>query len=408
MTIINYYKTDFEKFLETIKTKTKENAIKALETLDQSMCGEIDKERFRNKGYRQRTLLTEIGLLHFKRHIFYDRHERKHVFLLDAFLQLPKNSRLSATIKVKIFKLASVMSYSKVGKNLSDEYAVSKSTVYRTIKNTTILENFKDNISTLHGKIHLQLDEKFIGFVKSTNKQRYYTATIFTGEKFVNGRKILVDKTILSTKSLKKLANKINYQLSKRYKVKQEDEIFISGDFANYIQKFGNRIDVCKTKYVPDKFHVFKAIKDCLGLARLNKYDLNPQLMEALSKVECSTDDNVSKLNNLYKKNKKCFDAYFDIQYLGCSQEGMNSHYYAPRFGKYANRFNPETVEKLSTIIEAEENGSEIKISQKEIYPDLVDLDIGRIYIERAKYVLDTSEMSYVTYKMFNKIKYGW
>ncbi len=130
--------------------------------------------------------------------------------------------------------------------------------------------------------------------------------------------------------------------------------------------------------------------------------------MEALSKVECSTDDNVSKLNNLYKKNKKCFDAYFDIQYLGCSQEGMNSHYYAPRFGKYANRFNPETVEKLSTIIEAEENGSEIKISQKEIYPDLVDLDIGRIYIERAKYVLDTSEMSYMTYKMFNKIKYGW
>src|SRR5574344_1256229 len=98
------------------------------------------------------------------------------------------------------------MSDCKVGKKGSDEYAVSKSTVYRTIKNTTIFENFKDNISTLHGKIHLQLDEKFIGFVKSTNKQRYYTATIFTGEKFVNGRKILVDKTILSTKSLKKLA----------------------------------------------------------------------------------------------------------------------------------------------------------------------------------------------------------
>jgi hypothetical protein len=86
----------------------------------------------------------------------------------------------------------------------------------------------------------------------------------------------------------------------------------------------------------------------------------------------------------------------------------MNSHYYAPRFGKYANRFNPETVEKLSTIIEAEENRSEIQISQKENYPDLVDLDIGHTYIERAKYVLDTSEMSYMTYKMFNKIKYGW
>src|SRR5574344_1797176 len=128
MTIINYYKTDFEK---------------SLETLDQSMCGEIDKERFRNKGYRQRTLLTEIGLLHFKRHIFYDRHERKHVFLLDAFLQLPKNSRLSVTIKVKIFKLASVMSYSKVGKNLSDEYAVSKSTVYRTIKTLQSLKILK-------------------------------------------------------------------------------------------------------------------------------------------------------------------------------------------------------------------------------------------------------------------------
>lgn len=207
------------------------------------------------------------------------------------------------------------MSYSKVGKNLSDEYAVSKSTVYRTIKNTTILENFKDNISTLHGKIHLQLDEKFIGFVNSANKQRYYTATIFKGEKFANGRKVLFDKTILSTKSLKKLANKINYQLLKRYKVKQDDEIFIPGDFANYIQKFGNRIEVCKTKYVPDKFRVFKAIKDCLGLARLNKYDLNSQLMEALSKVECSTDDNVSKLNNLYKKiiNVSMLTSIFNI-----------------------------------------------------------------------------------------------
>src|SRR5574344_287819 len=227
-------------------------------------------------------------------------------------------------------------------------------------------------------------------------------------QQFLRGKSSLMGERFWLIKQFYLLKVLKNYQLSKRYKVKLEDEIFISGDFANYIQKFGNRIDVCKTKYVPDKFHVFKAIKDCLGLARLNKYDLNPQLMEALSKVECSTDDNVSKLNNLYKKNKKCFDAYFDIQYLGCSQEGTNSHYYAPRFGKYANRFNPETVEKLSTIIEAEENGSEIKISQKEIYPDLVDLDIGRIYIERAKYVLDTSEMSYMTYKMFNKIKYGW
>lgn len=44
LTLINCYKIDFENFLETVKTK--EYAIKALDTLDQSMCGEIFKERF--------------------------------------------------------------------------------------------------------------------------------------------------------------------------------------------------------------------------------------------------------------------------------------------------------------------------------------------------------------------------
>lgn len=35
----------------------------------------------------------------------------------------------------------------------------------------------------------------------------------------------------------------------------------------------------------------------------------------------------------LYRRDPKCFERWSDESYAGCSQEGMHSHYYAPRFG---------------------------------------------------------------------------
>lgn len=120
----------------------------------------------------------------------------------------------------------------------------------------------------------------------------------------------------------------------------------------------------------------------------------------------------MTKVRYALYKNSKIFAPYLDPEYLGCSQEGQNSHVYAPRFGKYANRFNPETVEKLSLVREACATGSKIivtnskRITEKRldltIYPEIkITLD------EPLKYVLDTRGMKNETRKLFDAIKYG-
>ena len=99
---------------------------------------------------------------------------------------------------------------------------------------------------------------------------------------------------------------------------------------------------------------------------------------------------------------------YLDPSYLGCSQEGQNSHIYAPRFGKYANRFSPSTIEKLSLIREARAmNAKIILVHKHRKLPELIDVSIYEIYEDPIKYVLDTREMKYETQRMFNTIKYG-
>ena len=181
-------------------------------------------------------------------------------------------------------------------------------------------------------------------------------------------------------------------------------------DFAKYVQSFKESIICCSSKYVPDKFHVYKTIKDVLPDLIIDDYSLNDKRMQQyiINKLVDSDDVNAKKLKRLLVRNPKSLETYLDPLYLGCSQEGENSHIYSPRFGKYANRFSPSTIEKLSLIREAKVMNAKVKIAHKRRkLPTLIDITIDEPYEDIIKYVLDTRGMKYETAKMFNAIQYG-
>lgn len=117
------------------------------------------------------------------------------------------------------------------------------------------------------------------------------------------------------------------------------------------------------------------------------------------------------KFINFIKKNKNeiPFKYYLDPEYEGCSQECSNSHIYSVRFGKYANRFNYSTIEKLVLIREAIKSKVKIVITynKKENLYEEYDLKLGKEIMEIYKPVLNTSGMNSQTRKMFENIKYG-
>ena len=411
MNIVPLANETLDSFLLKSQQIHKEAIKLALERYDKEIYSLIDHKRFVLIRLDERTILSSYGILRFKRRYYYDSFMEEYCYLLDNKLQIPKSKRMTNELILKILDLASIMSYKEVGEHLSNEFVISKYTVWKTI-NEILLETYFDiDIDRKDLKIHVQIDEKFIGMISSINKKKYYTLTIFAGKELIGKSYKLLNKTVISSSKLRDLKDKLNDILVNRYKVSPDEEIFISGDFATYIQNFNESISCCKARYVPDKFHVYKTLKDTLPDVYVDDYSLNDEnfqnyLIKELVKVD---DDNARKLKNILIKNPKSFKSYLDQEYLGCSQEGQNSHIYAPRFGKYANRFSKATIEKLSLIREAEVMNINIKIGllNREIPKQL---DIGQFSIdldEPLRFYLDTREMKYETKQMFDGIKYG-
>ncbi len=410
MNIVPLANETLDSFLLKSQQIHKEAIKLALERYDKEIYSLIDHKRFVLIRLDERTILSSYGILRFKRRYYYDSFMEEYCYLLDNKLQIPKSKRMTNELILKILDLASIMSYKEVGEHLSNEFVISKYTVWKTI-NEVLLETYFDiDIDRKDLKIHVQIDEKFIGMISSINKKKYYTLTIFAGKELIGKSYKLLNKTVISSSKLRDLKDKLNDILVNRYKVSPNEEIFISGDFATYIQNFNESISCWKARYVPDKFHVYKTLKDTLPDVYVDDYSLNNEnfqnyLIKELVKID---DDNARKLKNILIKNPKSFKSYLDPEYLGCSQEGQNSHIYAPRFGKYANRFSPSTIEKLSLIREARAmNAKVILVHKYRKIPGPIDVSMPQPYEDIVKYALDTREMKFETMKMFNQIKYG-
>lgn len=383
MNILLEKTTNIGNIINNIKENTPERIKESLESLDQKIFEYIDNKRYRSIGFRSRRLMTSVGSVLFKRRYYKDLLDEKMIYLLDNNIELPKYERISEELRFKIINYASTNSYRETGENVIEregEY-LTKSTICRIISDSYI-EEILPIIKRKEGDIvHVQIDEKFIGIYNLKNKRRYYTATIFTDKELVGKERYkLINKTVLSSKDLNGLRTKIANNLAYRYQVKYNELVFVSGDFATYIRGICDDLEnICSPTYVPDKFHV----KNALNIL-FNKNFKDTEMIKSnfnkmvLSKINKETPINIKGLKGVIKYNPDCFTYYLDPTYKGCSQEGMNSKIYAPRFGKYANRFKKETIEKLSLIRESKINNSMVRIKSKKNLENLffkVDLN---------------------------------
>lgn len=410
MIILPSINETFDSFLLKSQQIHKEAIQKSLERYDKELYSVIDHKRFVLIRSDERTILSSYGILKFKRRYYYDSLNKEYCYLLDNRLQIPKSKRMTNELILKILELSSIMSYKEVGEHLSNEFVISKFTIWKTIHDVLLETYFDVDIDRKDYKIHVQIDEKYIGMVNSTHKKKYYTLTIFAGKELVNKSYRLLNKTVISSVRLWELKIKLNDLLINRYKVSLDEEIFVSGDLATYIQNFEDSITCCKSKYVPDKFHVYKTLKDKIPDFWVDDITLNNQeyqdfLIKKLSEFD---DEDAKKLKRLLLKRPESLKTYLDPMYLGCSQEGQNSHIYAPRFGKYANRFSPSTIEKLSLIREANAMRAKVILVHKyRKLPEPINISVPESYENPMRFVLNTREMRYESQKMFNAIKYG-
>jgi len=394
-----------------------------LEKIDDKIAAELCKGKSHNVKIVKKvikTLVTTVGELKFKRRYYFNNSTKEYFYPLDYILQLKKYQRYTNEFLVRLCVEASKDVYSKASERVLNGFVLSKSTVHRIIKNTKVCPQFKQKeLTSNENTVHVQIDEKYVstrnGKLRKGGKQkkvRLITATIFQGiEQVGRNRKKLKNRIILSSFSLGKLAKKINFYLENTYKIKKTDHIYLSGDLAPYIQNFNERIGVVEAIYVPDKFHIIRDVRKLLGCNCELKDLKNKEYVDHLAYAFsiCDQDNiHIKKMNKFFKNLSDSLANYFKEDYCGCSQEGMNSHYYSTRFGKLGYTFNKKTIEKLCLIRECFENGIDIKLNIESTPCTVPLIDNGRIRMELEKYYIDKFNMKEATRKMFDKIIYGF
>ena len=120
-----------------------------------------------------------------------------------------------------------------------------------------------------------------------------------------------------------------------------------------------------------------------------------------------------NRYSNEYRKLYKCLKYNFDSlklwyshDYLGCSQEGMNSHYFAPRFDKVPNSFSSEGISKLSIILNAKYNNLDLIIDLNEDYISINDfkIDTSDIFHEIEHHFISFEQYKHSQRKLLRAI----
>ena len=416
--MISQNKYSFDDFIFKFRDNALKKFTKNLIALDNQIYLSRDKNRYIFIKKVTKKIISSIGMFDLTRRYYFDTLTKEYVFLLDNQLGLAKNSSITNELRLKILQYASKMSYREVGEKVCPNYVFSKASIYRIIKDTIItdipvnFENFKKPSSI----VHVQIDEKYEPVNKKEKykrkekrkldgerKLRYITAAIFAGKK--KGR--LQNRTILSAFTRKELIDKINYLLINKYKQTVADTVYLSGDLAQYIRESEELIKPCKAIYIPDMWHVLRYMNTTD--VEITKQMLLKNPDKVFNETLMELTEEILTVYRLYKSDPKCFKKWLLPGYLGCSQECMNSHYYCPRFAKVANRFSKKNFSKLVTAIESEANNTPIRIISKKFkLPEPINYLPDETYEKKEKLVLDTSGMKYESYKLFNKIKYGY
>lgn len=364
---------------------------KTLELIDDELSALRDANRFIIKKKVSRTILTSIGKITFKRRYYYDCLENKYVYLLDSNIKIPRYSRISSELKIKFIKALATCSFKTASDLISPGYdKVSTKTIYNILHKSSFSFRYRDYLKSFE-VIHLQIDEKMISkrSINGTYKSRLYTATIFTDCDKSKKRHKLINRTIVSNQSLKCLFENINYVLHNCYHIKSNTKLYISGDLAIYIQNSPHKIIFpCIPIYVPDKFHLVRSFNQLFNINLTKDLIFDNDFRNVILDALKNSFDN--RYSNEYRKLYKCLKYNFDSlklwyspDYLGCSQEGMNSHYFAPRFDKVPNSFSSEGISKLSIILNAKYNNLDLII------------DLNEDYISINNFSIDTSDLFY-------------
>lgn len=398
---INQINLSFDDFIINEK-KTKDNYIRSnefdmaekLELLDQIFLNsDYRKRNYYVKQIRERTIVNTIGTITFKRRQYKSKHDNSYYYFIDDIMNLKPHKRLSWGLITQVLKQVTTDSYQRI----ADDLNISKGSVYNIIKslrNEIIVSPLKekkkvDFLYVQADECYVKLQKKYAG--RKTNTIMLEQITVHEGiERVCKGRNKLKARKMYSkaySESLEEFCYRVNEDLLAMYDYKN---IYLYGDGANWIK---GAADSLGAVYITDLFHTMQAVN------RLTRDDeWRNQLTQAIIKnnkfVFETFKETVLDLNNpsdfRLKSFKYLINNWENIQKnfnkeksVGCSQEGINSHYYASRLTTRPKGFHEGSARLIAQLINIKENNENFDF---EIYNQIIKPEMKEVRRKTRQY----------------------
>lgn len=266
---IENLKKDFKlKMLQALKEK--------FEALDQDIFKTRDKKRYVSVKVISRSILTDVGHINFRRHIYkYYNEEKqkwKYIALVDKELGIEKYAKIINSLKEKI------LSFIADGKRYRDildaipEANISTMTISRLFrKELKDMQYVKNKVNLLNGQnLYINTDDSFVNVVENGQIEKYRIRTVSFNTGISKIKTIYKYRNVLENKRITYLVSKqgesisqeefVNFVWNKAlsfYENVNEANLILGGDGAPWIRESAMLLGAT---YVLDKFHFIRQV----------------------------------------------------------------------------------------------------------------------------------------------------
>ncbi len=298
--------------------------VEILSMLDKYLMAARDKKRYEYKEIKERTYVTMLGTITIKRRYYWDRDEKKWVYLLDEALKLNARDQVSSCLKELVVLWGTKgPSYRDVRERLKDMYG------YQVLSHEKIRQILLQAADALKDAIYMnekpgkkQVEALFIeadGFWtgvqekgrKTKQKRETHLVVVHEGWERRQGVGENADYRLKNPMYITVTAGneesaweQTRLRLAQRYKNLKETQVIINGDFASWIRAgtahFKNAL------YQYDRFHLKKELKQVLSGSK-------EHIRLAHEQVDQNNPEGLLKVLSKAAKETKCLEKMLEV-----------------------------------------------------------------------------------------------
>ena len=320
---------------------------------------------------RKRSLLTEVGEIHFNRDYYQINGSNEYVHPLDFMVGITAYERVSANVSARLVTQAAEVSYEKSAKVVT-KGEVSKQTVKNKLLAVGRLEKEAPSEKRTVRELHVFADEDHVHLQKGRNRM-VPLITVSEGIKTIHkGRNALVNQTHFTgtIKSTQEAWNKVAGYIAQAYEECEIEKTYLHGDGAFWIKQGLDELPNCK--FVIDGFHFEKHLKRATAAFPNGNYRfrIRQAVMEKDREKVVFLVNEMLSLSEEPKQGKRIreFRRYvvnnwegivrrYTENLLGSCTEGLVSHVYSERLSRNPMGWSDTGLAKMAELRVYTRNG---------------------------------------------------